>query len=117
MRELRQPASTFQSAAAASASPYNFDAMWQRLLPGRFASLIPMFRNDRRQRDIREIEDLIPKVRAFLEAWENVPQNLQPKWYHDALAGYSIENRMQWIFFEHGNPKEWMSPLPEASMQ
>eukprot|EP00971_Amphidinium_carterae_P237038 4704397-Amphidinium_carterae.1 len=61
MRELRQPASTFQHAAAASASPYNFDAMWQRLLPGRFASLIPMFRNDRCPRDIREIEDQIPK--------------------------------------------------------
>eukprot|EP00971_Amphidinium_carterae_P282315 5604831-Amphidinium_carterae.1 len=76
-----------------------------------------MFRNDRRQRDIREIEDQIPKVRAFLEAWENVPQNQQPKWYRDALAGYSIENRMQWIFFEHGNPEDWMSPLPDASMQ
>eukprot|EP00971_Amphidinium_carterae_P035949 706838-Amphidinium_carterae.1 len=50
MRELRQPASTFQSAAAAApAGSYNFDAMWQRLLPGRFGSLIPMFRNDRRQ--------------------------------------------------------------------
>eukprot|EP00971_Amphidinium_carterae_P210299 4172587-Amphidinium_carterae.1 len=34
MRELRQPAPTFQSAAAASASPYNFDALWQQLLPG-----------------------------------------------------------------------------------
>eukprot|EP00971_Amphidinium_carterae_P351229 6491991-Amphidinium_carterae.1 len=79
MRELRQPAPTFQSTNAASSNPYNFDAMWQRLLPGRFASLIPMFRNDRRQRDIREIEDQIPKVRAFLEAWENVPQNRQPR--------------------------------------
>eukprot|EP00971_Amphidinium_carterae_P231121 4586675-Amphidinium_carterae.1 len=61
MRELRQPAPTFQSAAAASAGPYNFDAMWQRLLPGKYGTLIPMFRNDRRQRDIREIEDQIPK--------------------------------------------------------
>eukprot|EP00971_Amphidinium_carterae_P209072 4147612-Amphidinium_carterae.1 len=74
MQELRQPASTFQSAAADSASPYNVDAMSQQLLPKRFASLISMFRNDRRQRDIREIEDQISKVRAFLEAWENVPQ-------------------------------------------
>eukprot|EP00971_Amphidinium_carterae_P025520 503556-Amphidinium_carterae.1 len=61
MRELRQPASTFQNAAAASANTYNFDAMWQRLLPGRFASLIPMFRSDKRQRDIRELQDQIPK--------------------------------------------------------
>eukprot|EP00971_Amphidinium_carterae_P163304 3237935-Amphidinium_carterae.1 len=83
---------------------------------GRRVSL-PMFCNDRRQRDIREIEDQISKVKAFLEAWENVPQNLQPKWYRDALAGHSIENRLQWIFFEHGNPKEWMFPLPETSMQ
>eukprot|EP00971_Amphidinium_carterae_P169082 3349345-Amphidinium_carterae.1 len=90
MQELRQPAPAYQSAAAsattsqsaaasASACPYNFDAMWQRLLPGRYGSLIPMFRNDRRQRDIRVVEDQIPKVIAFLEAWENVPKNNQPK--------------------------------------
>eukprot|EP00971_Amphidinium_carterae_P003276 64551-Amphidinium_carterae.1 len=41
----------------------------------------------------------------------------QPDWYHAALANYSIENRLQWIFFEHGNPKEWISPLPDAGMQ
>eukprot|EP00971_Amphidinium_carterae_P054936 1082807-Amphidinium_carterae.1 len=62
-----------------SPNPYNFDAMWQRLLPGKFACLIPAFRGGRLQRDIRELEGQIPKVRAFLEAWENVPQNLQPK--------------------------------------
>eukprot|EP00971_Amphidinium_carterae_P298695 5934299-Amphidinium_carterae.1 len=91
--------------------------MWNRLLPGRYGSLIPMFRNDRRQRDIRELQDSIPKVIAFLEAWENVPKNQQPKWYHDALADYSIETRLQWIFFDQGSPKEWMSPLPDASLQ
>eukprot|EP00971_Amphidinium_carterae_P311093 6182359-Amphidinium_carterae.1 len=89
-------ATTFQSAAAsASASPYNFDAMWQQLLPEKYGSLIFMFCNDRRPRNICEVEDQIPKVLAFLEAWENVPKNKQPKWYHDALADYSIENRLQ----------------------
>eukprot|EP00971_Amphidinium_carterae_P141865 2810087-Amphidinium_carterae.1 len=85
MQELRQPAPTFQSAAAsasvttfqsaaasASANPYDFEAMWNRLLLGRYGSLIPMFRNDRRPRDICEVED---QVIAFLEAWENVPKN------------------------------------------
>eukprot|EP00971_Amphidinium_carterae_P107717 2132898-Amphidinium_carterae.1 len=76
-----------------------------------------MFRNDRRPRDIREVEDQIPKVIHFLEAWENVPKNLQPNWYRDALANYSIQDRIHWIFFEHGDPKEWMSPLPDASVQ
>eukprot|EP00971_Amphidinium_carterae_P103832 2056033-Amphidinium_carterae.1 len=90
MQALRQPAPTFQSAAAsttsiqsaaasASANPYDFDAMWNRLLPGKYGILIPMFRNDRRPRDIREVEDQTPKVIAFLEAWENVPKNKQPK--------------------------------------
>eukprot|EP00971_Amphidinium_carterae_P291221 5782212-Amphidinium_carterae.1 len=45
----------------------------KQLLPGKYGSLIPMFHNDRRQRDIREVEDQISKVIAFLEAWENVP--------------------------------------------
>eukprot|EP00971_Amphidinium_carterae_P204417 4056598-Amphidinium_carterae.1 len=65
-----------------------------------------MFRNDKQQRDIRELQEYIPKVITFLEAWENVPKNLQPDWYQAALAAaglanYSIVNRLQWIFFEH----------------
>eukprot|EP00971_Amphidinium_carterae_P231518 4594886-Amphidinium_carterae.1 len=47
-----------------------------------------MFRHDKRPRDIREVQDSIPKVIAFLEAWENVPKNQQPKWYRDARANY-----------------------------
>eukprot|EP00971_Amphidinium_carterae_P165068 3272174-Amphidinium_carterae.1 len=79
MQDLRQHAPTFQSAAAsASANPYDFEALWNRLLPGRFGALIPMFRNDKKQRDIRELQEYIPKVINFLEAWENVPKNLQP---------------------------------------
>eukprot|EP00971_Amphidinium_carterae_P181467 3600122-Amphidinium_carterae.1 len=61
--------------------------MWNRLLPGKFGFLVPMFRNDKRPGNICEVQDSIPK------------------------------NRLQWIFFEHGNPKEWMSHLPDASLQ
>eukprot|EP00971_Amphidinium_carterae_P296258 5884694-Amphidinium_carterae.1 len=60
-----------------------------------------MFRNDKQQRDIRELQEYIPKVITFLEAWENLPKHLQPNWYQAALANYSIVNRLQWIFFEH----------------
>eukprot|EP00971_Amphidinium_carterae_P313504 6230348-Amphidinium_carterae.2 len=54
MQELRQPAPTVQSAcaaacvptvqsaaASASANPYNFEAMWNRILPGKYGVLIP----------------------------------------------------------------------------
>eukprot|EP00971_Amphidinium_carterae_P034136 671896-Amphidinium_carterae.1 len=54
MQELRQPAPTVQSACAAasvptvqnavayaSANPYNFEAMWNQLLPGKYGVLIP----------------------------------------------------------------------------
>eukprot|EP00971_Amphidinium_carterae_P149179 2957790-Amphidinium_carterae.1 len=91
MQDFRQPAPTFQSAAAsASANPYDLETLWNRLLPGQYGALIPMFRNDEQQRDIRELQDNIPKVITFLEAWENVPKNHQPKWYKDALANYSV---------------------------
>eukprot|EP00971_Amphidinium_carterae_P320456 6369678-Amphidinium_carterae.2 len=76
-----------------------------------------MFRNDRKQRDIRELENYIPQVIKFLEAWENVPQNNQPPWYRAALANYNIVERLKWIFFDHDNPKHWISPLPDAAMQ
>eukprot|EP00971_Amphidinium_carterae_P107774 2134143-Amphidinium_carterae.1 len=76
-----------------------------------------MFRNDKQQRDIRELQDYLPQVITFLEAWENVLKNHQPPWYQAALAKYNIVERLQWIFFEHGNPKEWISPLPDVGMQ
>eukprot|EP00971_Amphidinium_carterae_P112824 2234396-Amphidinium_carterae.2 len=49
-----------------------------------------MFRNDKQQRDIRELQDYISKVITFLEAWENVPKNHQPNWYKAARANYIV---------------------------
>eukprot|EP00971_Amphidinium_carterae_P235060 4664612-Amphidinium_carterae.2 len=118
MRELRPPAPATQSAAASAASSgIDVEAMWNQLLLGQYGSLIPAFRNDRQNRDLLELQKYIPQVIEFLEAWENVPQNLQPPWYRAALADYHIVARLQWIFFEHGNPKEWISPLPDAGTQ
>eukprot|EP00971_Amphidinium_carterae_P187209 3715640-Amphidinium_carterae.1 len=87
--------------------------MWNNLLPGKYAALIPSFRNDRRQRDVRVFEQYIPRVIEFLEAWENVPENKQPKWYKAALAGYNIVEHLRWIF-EQDKPQDWIQPLPEA---
>eukprot|EP00971_Amphidinium_carterae_P334253 6469413-Amphidinium_carterae.1 len=118
MREFRQPAPNYQSASAsASTNTIDLETFWNRLLPGKYAVLIPVFRNDKKQRDIREWEDYIPRVIIFLEAWENVPKNHQPPWYHAALAEYDIVERLKWIFIDHGNPKEWIAPLPDASLQ
>eukprot|EP00971_Amphidinium_carterae_P055126 1086412-Amphidinium_carterae.1 len=117
MRELRQPAPNFQSAASASATTIDLETMWNQLLPGQYGVLIPMFRNDRKQRDFRELQNYIPQVIKFLEAWDNVPKNKQPPWYQAALANYKIVQRLQWIFFDHDNPKEWIAPLPDAGMQ
>eukprot|EP00971_Amphidinium_carterae_P329138 6461427-Amphidinium_carterae.1 len=37
--------------------------------------------------------------------------------HHGTEQRYHIVARLQWIFFEHSNPKEWISPLPDAEMQ
>eukprot|EP00971_Amphidinium_carterae_P214324 4253608-Amphidinium_carterae.2 len=47
MRELRQPAPNSPSAAASASAPtIDLETMWNRLLPGKYGILIPMFRND-----------------------------------------------------------------------
>eukprot|EP00971_Amphidinium_carterae_P133017 2633983-Amphidinium_carterae.1 len=118
MRELRQSAPSVQSdAASASATTIDLVAMWNQLLPGIYGELIPMFRNSRQQQDFRVLQTQIPQVITFLEAWDNVTRNLQPPWYQAALADYSIVARLKWIFFDHGSPIEWISPLPDANMQ
>eukprot|EP00971_Amphidinium_carterae_P288632 5731051-Amphidinium_carterae.1 len=130
MQDLRQPAPTMQSASAAAYVPtgqrpadgtsfnhFDMEAMWNQLLPGKYGILIPMFRQDKNPRDFREVAKEIPKVIDFLEAWDNVPQNKQPSWYRDALANYSLPDRLHWIFFQHGEPKAWMAPLPNDTDQ
>eukprot|EP00971_Amphidinium_carterae_P348708 6490638-Amphidinium_carterae.2 len=86
MRELRQPAPSTQSAASPSWNTIDFEAMWNRLLPDKYGVLIPMFRSDKKHRDVRVFEQYIPPVIEFLEAWDNVPKNKQPGWYQSALA-------------------------------
>eukprot|EP00971_Amphidinium_carterae_P081065 1603902-Amphidinium_carterae.4 len=86
-----------QPAPSASGSCIDFDAMRNDLLPGPYS-------------------EYIPKVIAFLEAWENVPKNRQPQWYQSALASYSITDRLKWIF-EQDKPQEWIKPLPDLGMQ
>eukprot|EP00971_Amphidinium_carterae_P199445 3958193-Amphidinium_carterae.2 len=117
VRELRQPAPGPQCASSPSWDTVDFEAMWNQLLPGKYGVLIPIFRNDRKHRDFRELQKYIPQVIEFLEAWDNVSQNKQPTWYKAALANYNIVDRLQWIFFEHDNPKDWTTPLPDAGMQ
>eukprot|EP00971_Amphidinium_carterae_P242815 4821319-Amphidinium_carterae.1 len=92
------------------------DAMWKNLLPGKYAVLIPEFRRDPRQRDVRVYEEYIPKVIDFLEAWDNVPQNKTSQWCQSALASYSILDRLRWIF-QLDKPQEWIKPMPDASLQ
>eukprot|EP00971_Amphidinium_carterae_P004141 82415-Amphidinium_carterae.1 len=104
-------------ADGASFNHSDIEALWNQLLPGKYSILIPMFRQDRNPRDFREVVKEIPKVIDFLEAWDNVPQNKQPNWYRDALANYSLPDRLHWIFFHHGEPKAWMSPLLDVSDQ
>eukprot|EP00971_Amphidinium_carterae_P317286 6307868-Amphidinium_carterae.1 len=41
----------------------------------------------------------------------------QPPWYQAALANYNIAQRLQWIFFDHDNPKDWIAPMPDDGMQ
>eukprot|EP00971_Amphidinium_carterae_P244765 4859786-Amphidinium_carterae.1 len=116
MRELRKPVPMPQSSSSPSWDTIGFDAMWNNLLPGKYAVLIPEFRNDKRHRDVRVYQQYIPLVIEFLEAWDNVPKNVQPKWYQACLASYSITGRLKWIF-EQDKPQDWIQPMPEAGMQ
>eukprot|EP00971_Amphidinium_carterae_P172828 3425918-Amphidinium_carterae.2 len=96
MQELRQPAPTPQSSASPSWTTTDFNAI--------------------RQLDVRVFAQYIPRVIEFLEAWEKVPENDQPKWYKAALAGYNIVDRLKWIF-EQDKPQDWIQPMPEPGMQ
>eukprot|EP00971_Amphidinium_carterae_P158252 3137160-Amphidinium_carterae.3 len=117
MQEQLQPTPLPQPQSSSSPSweTIDFNAMWNNLLPGKYSVLTPEFRSNRRQRDVRVYEKYLPLVIEFLEAWENVPKNVQPQWYQSALASYTITDRLKWIF-EQDRPQDCIQPMPDAKI-
>eukprot|EP00971_Amphidinium_carterae_P104310 2065771-Amphidinium_carterae.1 len=61
MQCQNQPAPMPQPVPCVSGNCIDFNAMWNNLLPGKYAVLIPEFRNNRIQRDVRIYEEFIPQ--------------------------------------------------------